>query len=51
MAVKFVQYPKALLPIVVTELGMVTLVSSSQLENAQSPIDVTELGMVMLVSL
>ena len=36
-------------PIVVTEFGMVTLVSESQLENALRPIDVTEFGMVTLV--
>ena len=40
----------ASLPIVVTELGMVTLVSPVY-ENVQGPMEVTELGMEMLVRL
>ncbi len=39
----------ALLPILVTELGMVTLVNPLQPLNALPPILVTELGMVTLV--
>ena len=39
---------KADLPIVVTELGIVTEVIESQKENALSPIVVTEFGMILL---
>ena len=38
-------------PMVVTELGMLMLVSPEQPENASSPMEVTELGMLMLVRL
>ena len=44
------QSENALLPIEVTELGMVTDVSPLQHENAELPIEVTELGMVTDVS-
>jgi hypothetical protein len=40
---------KALLPIEVTELGIVTEVSTEQPEKALLPIEVTELGMVVFL--
>ena len=44
--VKLVQFSKAPLPIVVTELGIVTEVKPLQPEKALTPIEVTELPMV-----
>ena len=44
-----VQYLKALLPMEVTEPGMVMLVRLEQNEKARYPMEVTEPGMVMLV--
>ena len=49
--VRPLQLLNALSPIVVTELGMVMLVSPLQLENALLPIEMTVLGIVTLLIL
>ena len=47
--VKLVQPSNALLPINVTELGMLTLVKPLQPKNAMSPISVTELVIIVFL--
>ena len=47
---RLVQSENAQLLIVVTESGIVTVISFLQSENAESPIVVTEFGIVMLAS-
>ena len=51
MAVKLVQEEKALLPMLVTLLGMSTLTKLAQPENVLSPMFVTLLGMASEVKL